>query len=293
MDRCREIERSIITTYRKKIWGRFVRGIKEYRMVAEGDSIAVCISGGKDSMLLAKCMQELVRHSLVKFSLKFIVMDPGYAPANLERIRYNADLLGIPIDIFKSDVFAVSEKLRGDKPCYVCARMRRGFLYERARELGCNKIALGHHFDDAIETLLINMIYGAQMGGMLPRLKSTSHEGMELIRPLYYVKEQDIINWSNHNGLEFIRCACSFTERGAGDENLSKRKEIKKIIDDLRKGYPNVDINLFRSAYNVHVDTLIAWDSKGVTHSFMERFADEPSDAMRGVGEGKAISPTD
>ncbi|MDE5618422.1 MAG: tRNA 2-thiocytidine biosynthesis protein TtcA [Clostridia bacterium] len=278
MERYKEIERSIITTYRKKIWGRFVRGIKEYRMVSEGDRIAVCISGGKDSMLLAKCMQELVRHSPVKFGLEFIVMDPGYAPANRQRIIDNAAILNIPISIFNSDVFAVSEKLRGDSPCYLCARMRRGFLYERAKELGCNKIALGHHFDDVIETLLINMIYGAQIGGMLPRLKSTSHEGMELIRPLYYVKEQDIINWSKFNNLEFIRCACSFTEKGAGDENLSKRKEIKGIIEELRRGYPNVDINLFRSAYNVHVDTLISWDSKGKSHSFMERFDDTYDD---------------
>lgn len=274
MERYQEIERSIITTYRKKIWGRFVRAVKEYKLVREGDKIAVCISGGKDSMLLAKCMQELKRHSPVNFDLKYIVMDPGYNEINRNRIIENAEILNIPIKVFKSDVFEVSEKLRGDKPCYMCARMRRGFLYERAKEEGCNKIALGHHFDDVIETLLMGIIYGAQIGGMLPRLKSTSHPGMELIRPLYYVHEQDIINWSVRNELEFINCACRFTERSAGDENLSKRKEIRGIIDNLRKGYPNVDINIFRSAYNVHVDTLICYDTKGVKHRFTERYGE-------------------
>lgn len=276
MDKAAEIERSIITTYRKRIWGRFVRGVKEFDMACEGDRIAVCISGGKDSMLLAKCMQELQRHSLVKFELEFICMDPGYAPANRRRIEENAEILDIPVKIFESDVFAVSEKLRAEKPCYLCARMRRGFLYERAKDLGCNKIALGHHFDDVIETLLMGIIYAAQIGGMLPRLKSTSHPGMQLIRPLYYVHEKDIITWSQRHKLEFLDCACKFSARVKDDDSLSKRREMKELIEKLRAGYPNVDINIFRSMYNVHCDTLISHDFMGQEHYFTERYGEKP-----------------
>ena len=278
MSTASEAERSIITTYRKRIWGRFVRGVKEFSMANDGDKIAVCISGGKDSMLLAKCMQELQRHSLTKFDLEFICMDPGYAPANRAKIEENAKLLEIPVKIFTSDVFAVSEKLRADKPCYLCARMRRGFLYERAAELGCNKIALGHHFDDVIETLLMGIIYAAQIGGMLPRLKSTSHPGMELIRPLYYVHEKDIITWSNRHNLQFLDCACRFSARAKDDDSLSKRKEMKKLIESLREGYPNVDINIFRSMYNVHADTLISHDFMGVEHYFTERYGEKKNE---------------
>ena len=207
-----KIERSIITTYRKGIWSRFVKGVKEYALVEEGDKIAVCISGGKDSMLLAKCMQELQRHGEKKFGLEFLVMDPGYAPENRALIESNAALLEVPVHIFETQIFDAVTMVEKN-PCYLCARMRRGYLYEEAARLGCNKIALGHHFDDVIETLLMGMLYSGQIQGMPPKLWSTNHPGMQLIRPLYYVHEQDIVNWKNHNGLRFLRCACKFTER--------------------------------------------------------------------------------
>lgn len=271
MERYQEIERSIITKYRKMIWSRFLKGCKEFELVNEGDNVAVCISGGKDSMLLAKCMQELQRHSPIKFGLKFMVMDPGYNKKNRELIESNAKLLNIPIEIFESDIFDAVVEI-GKNPCYMCARMRRGFLYRHAQMLGCNKIALGHHFDDVIETILMSIIYGAQMQGMPPKLKSKNFEGMELIRPLYYVKETDILAWKRYNGLEFLRCACRFTEQCEENEDASKRLVIKKLIAELKKEENNVDINIFRSAYNVHVDTLISYDTKGKEYSFLERF---------------------
>ena len=237
-------------------------------------------------MLLAKCMQELQRHSLVKFELEFICMDPGYAPANRRRIEENAEILGIPVKIFESDVFAVSEKLRAEKPCYLCARMRRGYLYEEAQKLGCNKIALGHHFDDVIETILMGMLYGAQMQSMPPKLWSTNHPGMQLIRPLYYVREQDILRWQERCSLRFLRCACRFTERTASGEQDSKRREVKRLIARLKETNPNADINIFRSAYNVHVDTLIEYDSCGVRYPFLERYARKGGQiAAEGKGE--------
>ena len=272
MERSKEIERSIITKYRKLIWSRFLKGCKEFELVNEGDNVAVCISGGKDSMLLAKCMQELQRHSPVKFGLKFLVMDPGYNPANRKLIERNAEILGIPAEIFESDIFEAVAEI-GKNPCYMCARMRRGFLYDRAQKMGCNKIALGHHFDDVIETLLMSILYGAQVQGMPPKIKSKNFGGMELIRPLYYVKECDIVAWKNYNDLEFLRCACRFTETCENDkEETSKRLAVKKLIAALKKEDHNVAINIFRSMYNVHADTLISFDTKGQEYPFLERY---------------------
>ncbi len=267
-----EIERAIITSCRKGIWSRFVKGVKEYALVEEGDEIAVCISGGKDSMLLAKCMQELQRHGEARFGLHFLTMDPGYAPANRALIEENAQLLGIPLHIFSAPVFDAVFSIP-QNPCYMCARMRRGYLYKEAKKLGCNKIALGHHFDDVIETILMSMLYSAQMQSMPPKLWSTNHPGMQLIRPLYYVREQDIIRWQQRCELRFLRCACRFTEGTESGEQDSKRQEVKRLIASLRESNPYADINIFRSAYNVHVDTLIEYDSRGVRYPFLQRFA--------------------
>lgn len=264
------IERSIITTYRKVIWSRFVKGVKEYALIEEGDEIAVCISGGKDSMLLAKCMQELQAHGEKKFGLKFLCMDPGYAPENRALIEENAQKLGIPLHIFGSQIFEAVTHVE-KSPCYLCARMRRGFLYEEAQRLGCNKIALGHHFDDVIETLLLSVLYGGQVQGMPPRLYSTNHPGMQLIRPLYYVHEHDIVRWKDHCGLRFLRCACKFTEKSAEAEENSKRLVVKRLIAKLKESDPNVDISIFRSMYNVHVDTLIGYESGGKRYDFLSR----------------------
>ena len=264
------IERSIITTYRKVIWSRFVKGVKEYALIEEGDEIAVCISGGKDSMLLAKCMQELQAHGEKKFGLKFLCMDPGYAPENRALIEENAQKLGIPLHIFGSQIFEAVTHVE-KSPCYLCARMRRGFLYEEAQRLGCNKIALGHHFDDVIETLLLSVLYGGQVQGMPPRLYSTNHPGMQLIRPLYYVHEHDIVRWKEHCGLRFLRCACKFTEKSAEAEENSKRLVVKRLIAKLKESDPNVDISIFRSMYNVHVDTLIGYESGGKRYDFLSR----------------------
>ncbi len=271
MDRCKEIERGLITAHRKGIWSRFVKAVKEYQLVEEGDRIAVCISGGKDSMLLAKCMQELARHGEKKFGLEFIVMDPGYAPENRALIESNAQLLQIPVHIFETQIFDAVTQVEKN-PCYLCARMRRGYLYEEAARLGCNKIALGHHFDDVIETLLMGMLYSAQIQGMPPKLWSTNHRGMQLIRPLYYVHEQDIVHWKERWGLRFLRCACKFTENCAVHEEDSKRLEIKRLIAELKKTNPNVDISIFRSAYNVRVDTLIEYESRGERYDFLSRY---------------------
>lgn len=273
MERHIEIERSIIKKYRKSIWNNFVGAVKEYELIRENDKIAVCISGGKDSVLLAKCMQELCRHSEVPFSLEFIVMDPGYKPENRALIEYNAKLLNIPIHIFESNIFDVVTEVTGS-PCYLCARMRRGYLYSEAKKLGCNKIALGHHFDDAIETLLMSMMYSSEIKTMLPKLHSTNFEGMELIRPLYKVKERDIISWANYNGLEFLQCACKFTEAGMQNEELSKRKETKKIIAEIRKINPEMDDNVFRSMHNVNLAQIVGYRDadKGEKHLFTEKY---------------------
>ena len=268
LERFQEIERSIITTYRKTIWSPFVLAVKKYGLIERGDKIAVCISGGKDSMLLAKLMQQLQRHSEVPFELVYLVMDPGYAPENRKRIEENASLMHIPVTVFESDIFSASEAAAEDSPCYLCARMRRGHLYAKARELGCNKIALGHHKSDVIETTLMGMLYGGQIQGMLPKLKSTNFEGMELIRPLYCVLENDILRWKEYNRLEFIACACKFTESIERKEApvFSARKRVKNLIAELKKENANVENNIFQSIHNVQLDTLVEYKQDGVRH---------------------------
>ena len=268
------VERSIITKYRKVLWNPFIEAVKRYEMIQPGDRIAVCISGGKDSMLLAKLMQQLQKHSDFPFELVFLVMDPGYNELNRQKIESNAALLNIPVTIFESDIFEVADSA-GKSPCYLCARMRRGYLYSRAQELGCSKIALGHHFNDVVETTLISMFYGSQLQAMLPKLHSTNCEGMTLIRPLYCVHEDDIIAWARDNSLEFIQCACRLTERSAadtGDVNVSKRKEIKLLLRRLRQGNPNIEKSIFNSIHAVALDTMPGFKTGGVEHSFLERF---------------------
>ena len=268
------VERSIITKYRKVLWNPFIEAVKRYEMIQPGDRIAVCISGGKDSMLLAKLMQQLQKHSDFPFELVFLVMDPGYNELSRRKIESNAALLNIPVTIFESDIFEVADSA-GKSPCYLCARMRRGYLYSRAQELGCSKIALGHHFNDVVETTLISMFYGSQLQAMLPKLHSTNFEGMTLIRPLYCVHEDDIIAWARDNSLEFIQCACRLTERSAadtGDVNVSKRKEIKLLLRRLRQGNPNIEKSIFNSIHAVALDTMPGFKTGGVEHSFLERF---------------------
>lgn len=265
------IERSIIKKYRKTIWNNFVASVQEYDLISEGDKIAVCISGGKDSMLMAVCMRNLQRYSKVKFDLVYLVMDPGYNEANAEKIAENAEILKLPVVVFKSDIFDVTERC-GGSPCYLCARMRRGCLYSKARELGCNKIALGHHLNDVIETLLMSMMYSSEIKTMLPKLHSTNFEGMELIRPLYKVKEQDIISWSRYNGLEFLQCACKMTEKNSDLENNSKRRETKQLIADILKFNPEADDNIFRSLHNVNLATIPGYrdSDSGKLYTFKE-----------------------
>ncbi len=268
-----EIERSIIKKFRKPIWNNFIGAVKEYQLISPGDRIAVCISGGKDSMLLAKCIQQLNRHSEVPFEAVYLVMDPGYNKKNRELIEYNARLMNIDIEIFESDIFDVTLRA-GGSPCYLCARMRRGCLYSKAKSLGCNKIALGHHFNDVIETVLMSMMYSSEIKTMLPKLRSTNFEGMELIRPLYKVKEKDIIAFAKYNGLEFLQCACKFTEESTQKEDLSKRKEIKSLIEYIKTQNPEADDNIFRSLHNVNLAALPGWRERdsGEVHSFTEDY---------------------
>ncbi len=275
LSRCQQIERSLITTYRKELWSPFVLAVKKYRLIEAGDKIAVCISGGKDSVVLAKLMQELQRHSETPFELLFLVMDPGYNKENRTRIEENAKLLQIPITVFESDIFAASESASADSPCYLCARMRRGHLYAKAKELGCNKIALGHHKSDVIETTLMGMLYGGQMQGMLPKIKSANFEGMELIRPLYCVLERDIIRWKEFNELQFIACACKFTEgiEKNGGELFSARQRVKELIASLKEENPNVENNIFQSIHNVQLDTLAEYKTQGKKFSFLDKFS--------------------
>ena len=276
-DFCQNVERSIIKRFRKEIWRPFVKALNEYELICEGDCIAVCISGGKDSMLLAKCMQEILRHGRMKFGLKFLVMDPGYHPANRKLLEENAAWMGIPIHIFRSDIFdSVADA--GGSPCYLCARMRRGNLYANAREMGCNKIALGHHFDDVIETILMSMLYGAQVNTMMPKLHSTNFEGMELIRPLYLVKEEDILAWKEYNHLRFLQCACRFTERIAREKaseeevHTSKRQEMKELIRHFRQINPHIETNIFKSVENVNLDACIGYVKDGKRHHFLDEY---------------------
>lgn len=267
-------ERSIIKTYRKSIWNPFVEACKRYQLINDGDKIAVCISGGKDSVLMAKCLQQLKKFSNTDFQLEFICMDPGYNSVNRRKIEENCRLLEIPVNIFQSDIFAVTESV-GGSPCYLCARMRRGHLYAKAKELGCNKIALGHHLSDVIETTVMGMLYGAQLQGMLPKLKSTNFEGMELIRPLYCVNEEDIIKWKNYNNLEFIQCACRFVDEyssSADGIGESKRQEVKALIKELKKTNKDVEMNIFNSIHNIKLDTLIAYKQNGIEHSFLDEY---------------------
>ena len=273
MERVKEIERSIIKKFRKSIWNPFCGALNDYELIKEGDKIAVCISGGKDSMILAKCMQELHRHSNIPFEVVYICMDPGYREDNKNLLEKNIEILDIPVEIFNSDIFDIVNTA-GGSPCYLCARMRRGALYAKARSLGCNKIALGHHFDDVIETLLMSMMYSSEIKTMLPKLKSSNFEGLELIRPLYKVKEKDIIAWAKSNSLEFLQCACRFTEDSQIYEGLSKRREIKNLIADIKKTNPNVDDNIFRSLHNVNLSQIVGFREadKGELHSFLENY---------------------
>ena len=277
-DRCKEIERSIIKKFRKEIWCKFTKAINTYDLIQDGDRIAVCISGGKDSMLLAKLFQELARHGKHNFEVTFLAMNPGYSDANYQNILKNAELMNIPLTVFESDIFDVTTSV-GGSPCYLCARMRRGNLYAKAKELGCNKIALGHHFDDVIETIFMAMMYGGQIQTMMPKLHSTNFEGMELIRPLYLVREEDIIHWMNYNELKFIRCACKLTEQLEKEGNLkndssvSKRAETKAIIKKLKEINPYLESNIFKSVENVSINALICYkDKDGVKHHFLEDY---------------------
>lgn len=275
MEPCQLIERSIIKKYRKELWTPFIVAVKRYELVQAGDKIAVCISGGKDSMLMAKLMQELQRHSDVPFELVFLVMDPGYNEINRQKIESNAALLNIPITIFETDVFAVANN--SDKsPCYLCARMRRGYLYKKAQELGCNKIALGHHFNDVIETTVMSMFYGSQLQAMPPKLHSTNFPGMELIRPMYLIREADIKAWRDRNDLHFIQCACHFTDTcttcDPNGRTVSKRMEIKQLIAQLKKINPSVEANIFRSMENVNLNTVISYKQGDQVHSFLDRY---------------------
>lgn len=268
-----EVQRSIIKTYRKDIWNNFVAAVQEYELISENDKIAVCISGGKDSVLMACCLRQLQIHSKVPFELIYLVMDPGYAPENRALIEHNAKILNLDIHIFESDIFEVTDRV-GGSPCYLCARMRRGALYSKAKSLGCNKIALGHHFNDVIETVIMSMTYSSEIKTMLPKLHSTNFEGMELIRPLYKVKENDIIKWAKANELEFLQCACKMTAKNADIELMSKRKEIKQLISDIKKQNPEADDNIFRSLHNVNMATIPAWRDRdnGEVHTFLEKY---------------------
>ena len=271
---CQMVERSIIKKFRKTIWNPFILAVKRYELIQQGDRIAVCISGGKDSMLLAKLMQQLQRHSEVPFELVFLVMDPGYNPVNRHKIESNAELLHIPLTIFESDIFEVASSTEKN-PCYLCARMRRGNLYHQAQELGCNKIALGHHFSDVIETTLIGIFYGSQLQGMMPKLHSTNFPGMQLIRPMYCIHEDAILAWKQYNNLEFIQCACRMTEKidASGDGiGPSKRQEIKLLLRELRKTNPNIEKSIFNSIHAVCLDTMPGYKTGGVAHSFLERY---------------------
>ena len=273
-DVCEHVELSIRKKFKKKIWSKFTKAVREYELVKEGDRIAVCISGGKDSMLMAKLFQELKRHNKFDFEVKFLVMDPGYSPANRQVIEENAKRLEIPIEIFESDIFDSVYNVE-KSPCYLCARMRRGYLYSHAQKMGCNKIALGHHYDDVIETILMGMLYSAQFQTMMPKLHSTNFEGMELIRPLYLVREDAIKAWRDYNDLHFIQCACKFTDTCTtcnNEENQSKRMETKELIARLKKVNPYVEGNIFKSVENVNLDTIVAYKQKGVKHHFLDEY---------------------
>ncbi|EXM37580.1 tRNA 2-thiocytidine biosynthesis TtcA family protein [Ruminococcus albus] len=271
-----DIELSVVKKFRQTIWSKFLKGIKEYDLIQEGDKIAVCISGGKDSMLMAMCMKRLQRYSKIPFEVVFLVMNPGYNEINYQKIIENAELLQIPIRVFETEIFDAVAKV-DQHPCYLCARMRRGYLYKTAKELGCNKIALGHHFDDVIETILMGMLYGSQVQTMMPKIHSENYEGMQLIRPMYMVREEDIIKWKQYNDLQFIQCACRFTENCTMCDNGgggSKRQEVKTLLKQLRAKSPAIDMNIFRSVENVNLQTIISYHRGEEYHHFLDDFND-------------------
>ena len=280
-----DIEQSIRKKFKKDLFSKFAKAINVYELLQEGDRVAVCISGGKDSMLLAKLFQELRRHRKFEFGLEFLVMDPGYHRKNREMIEQNAALMDIPVTIFSSDIFDSVYQIEKN-PCYLCARMRRGYLYAKARELGCNKIALGHHYDDVIETILMGMLYGAQVQTMMPKLHSTNFEGMELIRPMYLIREADIRHWRDYNGLHFLQCACRCTETSgdylAEEQSDSARIEVKKLIARLKETNPFVEANIFKSVENVNLNTVIAYKQDGVTHHFLDTYDGPRTDLKDG-----------
>ena len=272
MEKYQEIERSIIKKYREDIWSKFVKAVKDYKLINENDKVMVCISGGKDSFLLAKCVQELQRHGNTPFEAEYVVMDPGYNKKNREYIENNAKLLNIPVKIFESDIFNVVTNVASKSPCYLCARMRRGYLYSKAQELGCNKIALGHHFDDVIETTLLSMLYGAEVKTMMPKLHSDNFPGLELIRPLYMVHEKAIKSWRDFNNLVFLNCACRFTEESSKISDLSKRKEMKELIEELRKKNKDVDHNIFTALSNINMNCILGWHKDSIEYSFLDEY---------------------
>ena len=272
MEKYVEIERSIIKKFRKDIWSKFIKAISDYELIKENDNIMVCISGGKDSFLLAKCIQELIKHGKFPFTAHYVVMDPGYNKVNRQLIEKNAKLLNVPIEIFETNIFDVTAKVEGN-PCYLCARMRRGYLYSKAKELGCNKIALGHHFDDVIETTLLSMFYGSEIKTMMPKLHSDNFEGLELIRPLYLIKESAVLAWKKYNELTFINCACRFTENCTiVDDGTSKRKEMKNLVDNLRKINPSIDNNIFTSMNNINLNCVLGTKKDGKYTSFLDNY---------------------
>ena len=276
MEEYKEIERSIIKKYRKDIWSKFVKAVADYELISENDRIMVCISGGKDSFLLAKCIEELIKHGKFKFEARYVCMNPGYNETNKKLILDNAKKLNINLEMFDSTIFDTVASLTEGNPCYLCARMRRGHLYSKAKELGCNKIALGHHFDDVIETTLLSMFYGSEIKTMMPKLPSDNFPGLELIRPMYLIKEEDIISWKNFNKLNFINCACRFTEScNINDDGTSKRLEMKKLINNLRKVNPQVDYNIFKSLDNVNLNCVLGTKKDGVYKSFLDDYKKE------------------
>lgn len=268
----KEVERSIIKKYRKTIWSKFVKAINDYELIKENDKIMVCISGGKDSFLLAKLMQEILRHGKINFNCKYVVMNPGYSKENINIIIENAKSLNIDVEVFETDIFEVANKLNPEHPCYMCARMRRGYLYSKAQELGCNKIALGHHFDDVIETILLNMFYASEIKTMMPKLHSDNFENIELIRPMYLIKEMDILSWTKSNNLKFINCACSFTNK---QTELGKRQEIKELIKELRKNNKDIDYNIFKSLSNINLDAILGYHSDKKNYFFLDDYEEK------------------
>ena len=275
MEKYKEIEKSIIKKFRKSIWSKFVRAIKDYELISENDNIMVCISGGKDSFLMAKCLEEIKRHGKIHFNIHYVTMNPGYNKINMDLILQNAKILNIPLEVFNSDIFDVVNSENMKNPCYLCAKMRRGYLYSKAKELGCNKIALGHHFNDVIETNLLSILYSAETRTMMPKLHSENFKGLELIRPMYLIKEEDIIAWADYNTLKFINCACRFTENVSKNTVDSKREEIKKLIKNLKSVNPDVDHNIFKALDNVNLNCVLGIKKNGVYKSFLNDYNQE------------------